>query len=218
MSATVHVKAGEPLARAVAAGGTVVLGPGTHEGPLVLGASVVIKGEPGAVIDAGRRGPVVLVSADDIDVMLEGVELHGGQAEAGGGVAVVGYANVTLRGCSVRDNHARGSGGAGLGGGLYAARGTVLLEGCSFSRNAARAGSDVCATGVAEVRVRQGAYAGDLAAREGATLLVEDARVDGRVDARGTTTRAPTVRLRGADVRGGVVNDPSLPAVLTEDE
>lgn len=221
MSERLHVKAGEPLARAVAAGGTIVLGPGVHEGPLVIGASVVLTGEPGAIIDGGGRGPVVLIGADDVAVVLEGLELRGGHAEAGGGVAVVGYADVTLRGCTVRHNRARGRASgpsSGLGGGVYAARGAVRLEGCTFSDNAAGAGSDVCATGVAEVRVRQGSFAGDLAAREGATLLIEDARVLGRVDARGTTTRAPTVRLRGADVRGSVVNDPSLPAVLTEDE
>ena len=215
---TTPVDAGQDLSAAVAAGGTVRLGPGVHAGPLVIGASIVLQGEPGAVIDADGRGPVVLVGVDDLVVRIEAVELRGGHAEAGAGVAVLAYSDVTLHGCTVRANRARGSGGTGMGAGLYAVRGSVSLEGCTFERNVARTGSDIVAGGVAEVRVMGGTFSGDIAAREGATLLVEGARIAGTLHARGTTTRAPTVRVRGCTVRGGVVNDPSLPAVLSEDE
>jgi nitrous oxidase accessory protein NosD len=212
------VEAGQDLSAAVASGGTVVLAAGVHAGPLVFGASVTLQGEPGAVIDADGRGPCLLVGSDDLTVRIEGVELRAGHAEAGGGLTVLAYSDVTLVGCTLRGNTARGSGGTGLGGGVYAVRGNVLLDTCTFERNVARTGSDLVASGLAEVRVRGGSFSGDLAAREGATLLLEDARIAGSVHARGTTTRAPTVRLRGCTVRGGVVNDPSLPAVVSEDE
>ncbi len=191
----------------------LVFAPGVHRGPLVLTRSAHLRGEDGAVLDAAGFGSVVQVHEDDLELTLENLTLRGGHADAGAGVRLGGYSTLRLRGCTVEGCRAPSN----TGGGAWAWRGTLVLEDCTFRDNAARAGSDVMATGTARVEILRGSYAGDLAAREGATLLLEDARVEGRLDVRGTTTRAPSVRLVGSAPAGGVHNDPVLPGVVAED-
>ncbi|MDP2306788.1 MAG: hypothetical protein Q8P18_12260 [Pseudomonadota bacterium] len=210
---TARVEAGQPLAEALAAGGIVCLGPGVHAGPLAPTVSVTLRGEAGAVLDAKGGGSVVAVDGDDLVVRIEALTLRGGSAEAGGGVSLTAYSEVVLANCIVEDNTARAlGGGKGGGGGVYANRGTLRVEGGTFRRNHASIGSDLFVTGVAEVFVTGGHLGGDVAAREGAKVSMEGVKVDGVLDVRGTTTRAPTVTLEGGHLRGGVKNDPALPA------
>lgn len=55
---------GAPAAlAAVAAGDTLVLARGVHRGPLVVTREIVLRGAPGAVVDAGGTGSVVSVGA-----------------------------------------------------------------------------------------------------------------------------------------------------------
>lgn len=213
MTCTARVEAGQPLAEALAAGGVVCLGPGVHAGPLVLSASVTLRGEAGAVLDGRGEGSVLRVEDDDLVVRIEALTLRGGSGEAGGGLALTGYSEVALVGCTVEGNRAKGRGDtSGGGGGVYASRGTLRLENATFQGNRAPFGSDLFVTGVAEVTVLGGTLAGDVVAREGATLALDGVTVAGQLDARGTTTRAPTVRVKGGRLDGGVQNDPRLPA------
>ncbi len=210
---TVRIEPGDFPPALPADAAELVFAPGLHRGPLVFTRSVRVRGEEGAVIDAAGFGAVVQVHEDDLEVSLENLTLRGGHADAGGGVRLGGYSTVRLSRCTVEDCRAPSN----TGGGAWAFRGTLILEDCTFRGNVARAGSDLVATGTARVEIRGGGYAGDLAAREGATLVIEDAQVDGTLDVRGTTTRAPTVRIVGAAPAGGVRNDPVLPGVVAED-
>lgn len=47
----------------VAAGDTITLGAGVHAGPLRIERAIVLRGEPGAVVDGGGRGTVVEIVA-----------------------------------------------------------------------------------------------------------------------------------------------------------
>lgn len=212
---TARVEAGQPLVEALAGGGVVCLGPGVHAGPLVLTTSVTLRGEAGAVLDGRGEGSVLRVEDDDLVVRVESLTLRGGSDEAGGGLAVSGYSEVALVGCVVEGNRARGRGDtSGGGGGVHASRGTVRIEDTTFRGNRAPFGSDLFVTGVAEVTVRGGVLGGDVVAREGAKVSLERVRIEGAVDARGTTTRAPAVRLQGTEAKGGVRNDGRLPATV----
>jgi nitrous oxidase accessory protein NosD len=210
---TVRVEAGAPLAEAVAQGGVVCLGPGVHAGPVLVGRSVTIRGETGAVIDAGGSGSAVEVDGAALIVAIEGLELRGGHGDGGGGLRLTGHSDVTLVRCVVANNRAS----QGPGGGVYASRGRLVLEDTVVRDNRAQTASELMATGIAEVRVRGGELLGDVAAREGARLTLVGTHVGGDVDVRGTTTRAPTLELHGCTVDGAVRNDKALPAkvVLT---
>ena len=191
----------------------LVFAPGVHVYSLVLPRSVRLVGEPGAIVDAGGAGPLLSVTEDDLEIVVEGLTLRGGHSDGGGGVRLTGFSTLTLRRCTIT----RCSAPTNQGGGALALRGSLTLEQCTFTGNLARAGSDLVATGISEVHILGGTYDGDLIAREGATLHVRDARVAGKIHVRGTTTRAPTVRLDGVTALGGVENDAVLPGVLSED-
>lgn len=62
---TFEVAAGQPVQpvlEASAAGDTVALGAGVHEGPLRVERAVVLRGAPGAVVDGGDRATVIEVA------------------------------------------------------------------------------------------------------------------------------------------------------------
>lgn len=62
---------GEPLQDLVSAlprGSTLLLRAGRHQGPLLLDRPLTLVGEPGAVLDGGGTGSVLLVAADDVTV------------------------------------------------------------------------------------------------------------------------------------------------------
>jgi nitrous oxidase accessory protein NosD len=208
------VPAGEALAPLLEAGGDYTLADGIWTGPLVVTRSVTLRGAPGTVIDAGGHGPVVTVADDDLEVVLVGLTLRNGHAEGGAGVRLTGWSRVRMEGCTVLECRAPGN----TGGGVAALRGSLDLVGCTFLGNRAAAGSDVLATGVAEVRVRGGRFAGDLALREGARVVLDGVVCDGVVDVRATTTRAPHLRHMGCTFGGGLRNDAQHPGIVVEDE
>ena len=122
------------------------------------------------------------------------------------------FRSITLVDCVIANNRSKSPGGGGGGGGAYASRGSLRLQGVTLYDNRAAIGSDLLVTGVAEATVSGGHLGGDIAAREGAVLALERVVVDGALDARGTSTRAPTVKVVGPTPAGGVHNDPTLPA------
>lgn len=207
----IRIQAGEPIEAHLASGDELVLAAGVHVASLMPESSVTLRGEDGAILEgAGSR--CVHVDVDGIEVALVNLTLRKGYGEAGAGACLSGWSKLTLRGCHLDGNVASEGGG----GGLYANRGTLVVEDCTFTNNRARHGSDLVATGAAEVTLKGGHFAGDVAVREGAVVSLEGVVIDGMLDIRGTTTRAPTIRLRESSAAGGVLNDANLPGTLSE--
>jgi nitrous oxidase accessory protein NosD len=207
------VPAGSALAAALAHGGELVLEAGEHAGGLLVEADVALRGEPGAVLDGGRRGPVILVDADGLTVTAQDLTLRNGGGEAGGGLRVSGWSEVRFDRCIFEANHATLAGG-GSGGGVYLHRGHLTLVDCIVRDNASASASALCVTGAARAEVRGGVLAGDVLLTEAAELTLDGVHVTGKVIARGTTTRAPTLVLRGARLDHPVENDSNLPATV----
>jgi nitrous oxidase accessory protein len=104
---TVRVAPGGAVAAlaASAAGDTVLLARGVHPGPLVVERAVVLRGEPGAVVDGGGQGSVVSVGGsgavvEDLAVRNSGKSIMGIDA----GVRVVIGAHVRLSRLALSDN------------------------------------------------------------------------------------------------------------------
>ncbi len=93
----------EAIANA-APGDTVVLGAGRHVGPLRIERQLVLRGEPGAILDGGGRGSVLEIAA--AGVVVEDLEIRGGGRRVltiDSGVRLVGAHNTTLRRLRIRD-------------------------------------------------------------------------------------------------------------------
>lgn len=207
----IRIQAGESIEAHLGKGDELLLGAGLHVASLMPGVSVVLRGEDGAILE-GAGSHCVHVDVDGIEVTLDNLTLRKGYAEAGGGACLTGWSTLRLRHCHIEDNSASEGGG----GGAFAARGRLELEDCDFSHNRGRFGADLAASGAAEVVVKGGHFAADVAVREGAVISFDGVVIDGVLDIRGTTTRAPTVRLRESSAAGGVVNDANLPGTLSE--
>ncbi len=200
----VRVAAGELIAPHLVDGATVCLGSGVHLGGLEITHSVTVKGDPGAVIDAGGRGPAVVVTGDGLTVRIEGVTLVGGHAELGAGLRVEGDSRVIVDGGGARDNHGGAAGGAGIG----MVRGTLELTGGDWQ--------DALITGFATVNAQGATFTGEVRLREEGALVCVGCRLDGGLSLRGTTTRRPSATLDMATV-GVVHNDPTHPGLLIRD-
>ncbi len=205
------VPAGGALSGRVGGGGQLRPEPGVHPAGLLLEANVELLGEPGVILDGQRRGSVLQVDADGLVVRLCDLTLRNGAAEVGGGLLVSGWSDVRLERCVIEGNTATLSGG-GSGGGVYLHRGTLRMEACVIRDNIANSASALCITGAARAELCGGRVEGDIVLSEGAELTLDGVHVTGKVTARGTTTRAPTLILRGAQIDGGVENDVNLPA------
>lgn len=201
--------AGEPLPSE----GAFLLAPGVHHLSMFSGGAQ-IKGEEGAILEA-QGGAVLEVLEDGLALILEDLELRGGKGEAAGGVVLRGFSHLTLRRCRIQDCRSRRGGAAG---GVYAARGTLLMEDCRLEENEGTIASDLVVTGIAEVTLKGCTFAGDLALREGASLRLVGCTVEGSLSARGTTTRSPTLVLNDSLILSGLRNDPELPAILHREE
>lgn len=207
------VPAGSTLAARAAEGGELRLDAGVHAAGLLLEADVRLVGQPGVVLDGGRRGPVLLVDADGLTISATDLTLTRGAGEAGGGLRLSGWSEVRLERCVLEDNEATLAGG-GPGGGVYLHRGTLHLADCIVRGNRAATATALCVSGAARAEVRGGTLDGDVLLSEAGELTLDSVHVTGKLVARGTSTRAPTLVLRGARIDGGVENDPNLPATV----
>lgn len=200
MACTVTVAAGEDVASQLSPGATVCLGAGVHRVNLDLTHGVTLRGEPGTVLDGGGRGPVVRVGVHGQTIRLEHLEIRGGAHEFGSGLLVEGYSDVLLTGCTVSENQRGPSGGHGIG----VHRGNVVVQGGSVT--------DEAVVTTAATATFEGAVLQSLIAREGASVTVTGGSV-ATLALFGTSTRQPTVTVRGAQV-GRTDNGSAYPGTV----
>lgn len=102
-----RVPAGSDAAAALsqaAAGDTVVLGAGVHRGPLRLVRPLVLRGEPGTVIDGGGTGTALIVAAGGSEIADLEVRASGRRViTIDSGIRISSAANVTVHRVRVRD-------------------------------------------------------------------------------------------------------------------
>jgi hypothetical protein len=194
------IKAGDPIPRRLPSGSVVTLAPGPHPDGVFVEGDLEIHGT-GSTLDAHGRGAVVHIAEDGISVLLTGVTLRGGNSQLGAGLFVEGASDVVLRDVVIEAGRAPG-GGSGVG----AIRGRLTLERC-------RVQGEALFTGIATVTLRDTVVTQDLLVREGARVELIGGAVEGMLDIRGTTTRKPTVTVRGAAL-SDIHNNPQLPGEL----
>jgi len=106
-------------------GDTVVLAPGVHRGALRITAAITLRGEPGAIVDGGNSGSVIIIASDD--ATLESLAVRGSGRDVmkvDAAVQVLTSAHVRIRNLEVSD----------VLYGIYAERATAMqVEGCSIT-------------------------------------------------------------------------------------
>lgn len=192
MECTATVAAGESVAQHLSEGAVICLKAGTHTVNLSLGVSITLIGEDGAVLDGGRRGPVVHVGADKAKVTLKNLQITNGTHDFGSGLLVDAYADVFVEDCVFEGNH----GGEGHGAGIGARRGWVTVTNSRFG-----AADDLVFTTTNEAFLTNATVEGEMRVLDGAKVEVTGGSVAGKVTVRGTTTRRPSLTLKsGASV------------------
>jgi hypothetical protein len=202
---TVRISPGEAISPHLTDGAVICLEPGVHTGGLTLGANVVLRGEPGAILDGQGRDPVIQILAHEKKITLEGLILRGGYGESGGGLYLDGFSMVTVDNCSFEGNLSMEGGGPGL----VATGGLLSLKNTRFA-----AEDDLIFDILAQVTMTNCSIAGDLRISDGAKVKASDSTIAGVLTLRGTTSRSPTVELSHCTI-GKIDNSPDLPATLT---
>ncbi len=195
------VAAGAALPVALQGATVVELAPGEHAGSLFVESSIDVRG-PGATLNAGGRGSVAHIVDDGLTVKVSGLTLRGGNAQLGAGVFVEGASQVVLHDVVIQGGTSPGGGNA-----IGAIRGELTLERCRIE-------GEALFTGISRVTLKDTVVTADLLVREGAQVVLIGGAVEGSLDIRGTTTRAPTVTVQGTTVHE-VHNNPDLPGTLT---
>lgn len=200
---TVEIAPGEDPTPHLTEGAVVCFKSGTHKVNLRVETSLQLRGEPGAILDGGGKGPVIHIAKDRITVGVHGLTLTDGYAELGSGLFVSGYARLTLKDLVFEGNRAGRGGGVGLG----ARVGELKLSDCTFKGD-----DDVIITNIAKATLKDTTVEGEVTVLDGAKVSWTGGSF-GTLTIRGTTTRAPDVTLDGVD--GTVANDTNLPGTLT---
>jgi nitrous oxidase accessory protein len=85
-------------------GDTIVLGAGTHRGPLRIAHPIVLRGEPGAVVDGDHRGSVIEVGASGTRIEALTVRASGTRViDIDSGIHVIRAGGVELRDVQLED-------------------------------------------------------------------------------------------------------------------
>jgi len=205
VNCTASIAPGEDPTPHIRPGATVCFKEGRHAVNLRIEVPITLVGEPGAILDGGGKGPVIHIAKDRVVVSIESLTLTNGYAEFGSGMLVDGYAKLALDKLHFEGNQAGKGGGAGLG----ARVGMLTLTDCSFAKD-----DDLIVTNIAKAELSNTTVAGQAVVLDGAKLVWSGGKV-GTLTVRGTTTRAPEVKLVGVD--GTVENDPNLPGQVTQE-
>jgi hypothetical protein len=202
---TVRIAPGEAIGPHLTDGAVICLEAGVHSGGLTLGANLVIRGEPGAILDGQGRNPVVQILAHEKQITLKGLTLRGGYGESGGGLYLDGFSQVTVDDCSFEDNKSMEGGGPGL----VVTGGLLTLNNSNFSPS-----DNLIFDTLAQVSMNDCRIDGDLRIADGAKVKANGSTVAGVLTLRGTTSRSPTVELSNCTI-GTIDNSIDLPATIT---
>lgn len=195
-----HIAPGAPVPFSVPAGRSMVLLPGVHDGALFVEAALVVDGA-GATLDAHGRGATVHAAGDEGTLTVRALRVRGGRSELGAALRLDGDMAVEAVDC-VFEAGLAAQGGDAVG----AIRGSLRLERCVVH-------GELMLTGIAEATLIDCVVQGDIKLREAATLQLIGGAVHGAVDLRGTSTRAPTCAITGAEV-ATLRNDPRSPGAV----
>jgi hypothetical protein len=198
MSDERRIPAGEPIFPHLLADARIVLEAGTHPEALFIEHSLHIRGEPGAVVDAGGAGAAVHIVGDGLRVSLSELVLQRGHAELGGGLRIEGASEVDASHLRFVRNTDR-AGGAAIG----ATRGSLRLR-------ASRVEGEVLFTGFSSLDAETCEFDGPVRLREGARLRLGTACEARQVDLRGNPSRTPVLVLDGGRV-AELRQDPRFP-------
>ena len=98
----------QPAVDAASAGDTILVGPGTYAGGIVIAIALTLSGAgPGATVISGG-GPVISVSASPVTI--RAVSVTGGSTPADGG-GILNTGTLTVQDASIARNSAGGDGG-----------------------------------------------------------------------------------------------------------
>jgi predicted outer membrane repeat protein len=207
------IGADEDLEQAVAGAkaGAVLEIEGSHMVQLVLKRSLTLKGGEGARLE-GVGGSIIKAEGKGTKLVLESLTLAGGDGELGGALLVHRDAQVTARRCRFDGNAASAKGGA-----IYVGSGELVAEDCAFVDNRAGQGGALHVEGLGRASLETCELSDNSASRgagisvhDGATVSLVGVRGSGQsgdgVDlrVRGTTSRAPSVSVRGCVLAGGI--------------
>ena len=136
---TIHVHPGESIQAAIDSalnGDEIVVHPGTYAGLLDFhGKAITLRSLNGAgvtTIDGQQSGPVVTCrNGEDLDTVLEGFLITGGNGAINGGGMYIRNAGPTIRDCIFRGNLAE------YGGGIFADSAYPVFSHCIFEENSA---------------------------------------------------------------------------------
>jgi filamentous hemagglutinin family protein len=202
---TVNVGAGGLVQNgidAVAAGGTVNLAATTYNlpGTVNIAKNLTLNGTAGStVLDANSAFRVVGVSGGT--VVIDGLTLREGSAVSGGGLALFGSANVTLRNSTVTANRATNTSGSGFfGGGILteSSTTTLMIERSTVSNNTARFGAGIDLYGT--LTFTDSTLSGNVASGSGGGLYLNPGST-------ATFTNSTVANNRAAGIGAGLDSD-----------
>ncbi|MDQ3262091.1 MAG: right-handed parallel beta-helix repeat-containing protein [Myxococcota bacterium] len=216
---------------AAAPGAEILIPAGVHRETVVITKPLVLRGDPGAILDGGGEGPVIAINVPPgPPVRVIGLTVRNGSAQAGGGISIQ-KGVVEIDQCVISGNRATGFGG----GGLYSQGQRLTVTRCRFEENRGRQGGAVFLDGAVQATVTEALFArnggfwgGAVRLREAATLTLERSTVADNVAVgegaagtqlhlSGTLTRKPRLTLRNCILSGGgelLFNSPEHPATV----
>jgi hypothetical protein len=219
-------------------GATIVVPAGTHVGHARLSSSVILKGEPGAILQGTAGHGILRIEGEQTVVELVGLTLTTGVAEAGG---LIHHDEGSLRlvECTLERGVAHDFGG----GALFSCGDALTVSRCRFLENQGRQGGAVLLTAEVEASFSDCVFSqnaslqgGAIRVRDGVKLLLNGCTfVDNRGLAKervtaagaslwcsGTSSRRPSVVIQNSvfrshvdSVSGDVFNDAEVPATLS---
>lgn len=198
---TVRLQPGDDVQAALTAGAVVCLAPGKHLGPLQIRVPVRLRGEPGAILSGEGQGSVIQILEHQITVHLTGLTLTDGYAETGSGLFLDGYAEVVMEDCTLEGNRE----GTGGGTGVYVGLGHLAARNTTFGPR-----DDLIITQIGRATLVDCTVKGSAQFTDGAEVEVRGGTIEGPLQVRGTTSRAPKLKLIGTSAPK-LVNDADLP-------